>query len=564
VCSSDLVEAGLAWLAAHQRADGAWDRLHFDDECPRLDVCRETAVNWPGVDADPAVTGLAVLAFLGAGHTPAEGDYREHVERGIRFILSQQDARGGFGPPDRVQLYNTAIATLALSEAAAMTGSATLRAALQRAVANLAHAQQRCGGWDYTVDVRTDRCDLSVSGWVVMALKAASVAGAAVPPETVSGIVDLTLAHTTRDGTVYYANKGTGTVEDRAAATLTRRFGPAMTAVGMVVRQLLGVRRDAAILRQQAELLLSDPPDARRLRGGDATGLHSEYYWYYGTLAMFNQGGEAWSRWNAAIRDALLNTQDRSMSGQGARRHSYGSWPAFGRGWGKWGRAGGRVYSTALAVLSLEIYYRYEPAFLAAEGLLDERALRLGIVARAGSDRELWAMVAADVPAHVSEPVLADWLTDADARVRLRAAIGLARFDSPLGRTTLEALLPSVAATEQAAIRETLDRLAALRFPQEYGQVIRVDATNGVIVFNTGGEPTYIGQQLLVFRGADGDGRDRQPRDTADDHVGRGAAPIARLRVTRRRSDIDMAAGAFTPADDGSPAPRAGDVVRTE
>ncbi len=544
------VEAGLAWLAAHQRADGAWDRLHFDDQCPKLDVCRETAVSWPGTDADPGVTGLVLLAFLGAGNTPVEGEYRQTVTGALRFLLSRQDARGSFGPPDRMQLYNTAIATLALAEAAAMTESAPLRSAVQRSVANLAHAQQRCGGWDYTVDVRTDRCDMSVSGWVVMALKAASAAGASIPPETVAGIVDLTLAHTTRDGTVYYANKGTGTVEDRAAGTMTLRFGPAMTAVGMVVREMLGARPDAPVMRMQADLLLSDLPDVRRLRGGDPSELHSEYYWYYGTLAMFNQGGQAWSRWNAAIRDALLSTQDRSLSGLGERRHSYGSWPAFGRGWGKWGRAGGRVYSTALAVLCLEVYYRYEPAFLAAEGLLDERGLRAGIVARSGSERELWAMTAADLPAHVAEPVLVDWLGDADARVRLRAGMALARYGSPLGRGVLEALRPVVTATEQAAIRETLDRLAALTFPRAYGEIVRVDADSSLVVFDTRGGATYVGQELWIVRGV-GNAEPAAPPERA----------IATLRVTRRRPEQNLAAGNYKPAPGSTVGPRPGDVV---
>ncbi len=569
--SESAVQAGLKWLAAHQRQDGAWDRRHFDKQCPALDVCRETAVSWPGTDAHPAVTGLALLAFLGAGHTHESGAFQDEVALAAHYLLSRQNAAGCFAPPDRMELYNDAIATLALAEAYALTGDAAFAAAVRSGVRHLAVSQQACGGWDYTSDIITGRCDLSITGWVVMALEAASAAGVAVEDRTVIGIVDMMSAHTGPDGFAFYANQGTGTVTDRGAGTLTRRYGPAMTAVGALVRQLLGWRRDSAILQMQTRHMLAELPDVGRLRGGDRTGLHSQYYWYYATLAMFNQGEPGWSTWNRAIRDALLRTQDRSISPIGLERHSYGSWSAFGQGWGKWGRAGGRVYATALAVMMLEVYYRYEPAFLADHGLVRASTLRTGLavasdprvgrditptaradklpggtvasdprVGRQGTDREAWVDVVRQQPDHVAEPVLLDLLQDGDARVRLRAAVGLARLGSPAGESVLRAMQAAAAGSERQVIDTALEHIAGLPFPHRYGQVIRADEASGVVVFDTGGGAVHLGQFLSIER-------DRKV--------------IARLRVTHRRPEHHIAAGVIIETMPDAPQPNIGDAV---
>ena len=80
--------------------------------------------------------------------------------------------------------------------------------------------------------------------------------------------------------------------------------------------------------------------------------MPGDYYTFYnGTLAMFQAGGQPWKRWNDVVRDTLVDRQ--CGEDEGCRR---GSWDPTGR----WSPEGGRVYSTALAVLTLEVYYRYQ------------------------------------------------------------------------------------------------------------------------------------------------------------------------------------------------------------
>jgi hypothetical protein len=86
------------------------------------------------------------------------------------------------------------------------------------------------------------------------------------------------------------------------------------------------------------------------------------YYWYYGTLGCFQAGGDTWKKWNTKMKDALVPHQIKGGVLDGSPQDRDGSWDPDDV-WGAWG---GRVYSTALATLSLEVYYRYVK--MAAEG----------------------------------------------------------------------------------------------------------------------------------------------------------------------------------------------------
>ena len=85
------------------------------------------------------------------------------------------------------------------------------------------------------------------------------------------------------------------------------------------------------------------------LKNESARGTSNVYYWYYATLALYQHGGEPWSKWNAKIRDRIVGLQ--STAG-----HQTGSWEPDNS---LYGATSGRIYCTTLAALSLEVYYRY-------------------------------------------------------------------------------------------------------------------------------------------------------------------------------------------------------------
>ena len=336
--SEQAVDAGLGWLAHHQERDaGCWN-----DGDPQLKFA-------------PGLTGLALLAFLGKGHTHTdEGPYRETVARGLRYLVSIQSSDGRFGEPfllngeknNRYLMYHQALATMALAEAHAITRDPKVEDAVRRGVAFIQRAQQDGGGWDYS-DLPTGRCDTSVTGWQLMALKSAHAAGFEINWNTLFGVMRHLDLYTSSSGEVAYANKEPG----------TWRRGPGMVAVGLFCYQMLGWPRDNGLLVRQADYILRNPPDWTKATTTDrddvSVALHTMYYWYYGTLALFNMGGHWWREWNGQLRELLIAHQRR----EGERR---GSWDPPARGLDA---AGGRVYVTALNILNLEIYYRYLPFY---------------------------------------------------------------------------------------------------------------------------------------------------------------------------------------------------------
>ncbi|MCK6457803.1 MAG: terpene cyclase/mutase family protein [Phycisphaerae bacterium] len=525
--SERAVADGLAWLAAHQDPDGVWRRAGYQRRCPANDLCSCPALTRTDANMDVGVTALAVLAFLGAGHTHQGGPYAQNIERAFEFILARQRPSGSFAPESPMQMYDDAIATLAVAEASVLTNDRVFRLPLERGVRNLERAQQHDGGWDYTADVRTARNDTSITGWVLMALKAAAAANVRPSVETRWRI----LAHFDRatgpDGRVRYSDKGVGMEEDPQSGQIGPRFGPAMTAVGLYARTAIGLRGDSPDARRQIGLLLGELPSLDAMMHRDATGLHNEYYWYYGTLALFHVGGESWKQWNRALRNSVLEYQEHPTRRDGSRRHSYGSWPAYGPGWGKWGRAGGRVYSTAINTLTLEVYYRYVPAFLAPSGLLGPIELRSRVASLRTAPREALALCRA-FHADASEPVLVEFLAHRDAAIRRDAALALAELGSPLGADELRAARPAADAAMRRRIDDALRRIAARPPAGEFGPVTAVDAVAKMLLFATGDASVYYGQRVAVMR----EGR-----------------PIAIARVDRRFTAERAAAATLVSAD---------------
>lgn len=169
------MDAALMWLVRHQSPNGQWDSDGYWSNCediPKMEPGKQ--VN----GADEALTGYALLCFLGAGYdhkTPNK--YRRTVQRGIEWILSIQQQDGVIGRRN----YEHPVATMALAEAYAMTNDPALREPTQRAVNIILQRQVQDTssyplGWDY-VEPKLSRMDSSVTGWNVMALKSAKAGG---------------------------------------------------------------------------------------------------------------------------------------------------------------------------------------------------------------------------------------------------------------------------------------------------------------------------------------------------------------------------------------------------
>ncbi len=343
--SEAAVDLALKWLASIQESNGSFDgdsqgagRLAIDANAER-----------DGRDADAGLTALAVLAFLGKQHTLEEGEYSANVEKALRWLISQQGQNsqgvagylGGQKSSSIAGMYSHALATFAMAEAYAMTKDETrsefLKIPLQRAVAFTLECQLEDGGWRY-MKLQLDGGDMSIFGWQLMSLKSAQAAGLDIPLEVRQKMI------------LFLQNRGIGKAGGLAAYRLFQQMpeanrypSVAMTAESLFCKQMLGIKREHPSCTEAVDFILANPPMRSKA---------DLYSWYYSTLALYQYGGEPWEKWNVRMRDLLINEQ--TTTGPDA-----GSWEPRDR----WGDVGGRIYSTAFATLTLEVYYRYLPLY---------------------------------------------------------------------------------------------------------------------------------------------------------------------------------------------------------
>ena len=321
------VEAALLWLANHQETDGRWNSSKHGGgtETHVFGHDRDGA----GANADTGISGLALLSFLAGGHSHLEGPWRETVRDGLGFMISQQDSSGSFAGDSRLfaRMYCHSMGLLAVSEAFAMTGDPKLRDAVQRGVNYSTEAQNHYdGGWRYQSG---DEGDMSQFGWQALALHSAEIGGIEIPQDTIARM------HSFIDSCAVRTGGGVAAYRPGHAPSTT------MTAESLVARYVLGQSVSDRVIREAKFEISGDMPSA------DKPNL---YYWYYGTMAMYFAGGPEWEQWNKKMKSALLSSQEHT----GGNR---GSWEPNGL----WAGYGGRVYSTALSALMLEVYYRYLP-----------------------------------------------------------------------------------------------------------------------------------------------------------------------------------------------------------
>jgi hypothetical protein len=316
--SESAVALGLAWLAAHQWRDGGW----------RLDLtagpCGGQCQNSGSVGTTTAATGLALLPFLGAGQTHMEGEYRDVVYAGVYYLKDHSVPTPHGADLQEGTMYAQGIATIALCEAYGMTKDESLRQPAQRAVDFICWAQHSAGGWRYYPG---QPGDTTVLGWQMMALKSASMAGLDVPSPVVM-LAERFLDSVQSGGGAYYGY-----------ITPAKSTGP--TAVGLLIRMYTGWDHYDPRLQRGVAFLANEGPSKTDM-----------YFNYYATQVLHHYGGPAWTAWNNQMRDHLVRSQ-------AATGHERGSW-FFND---QYGVKGGRLYTTAMCTMILEVYYRHMPLY---------------------------------------------------------------------------------------------------------------------------------------------------------------------------------------------------------
>jgi hypothetical protein len=322
------VDDALKFLAKVQESDGAW---------------RDTR------GKNPAITGLAVMAFLSAGHVPGEGPYAANVERGIRWVLSQQKDNGLLATVGHHEMYHHGICTLMLAEVIGMMPVAgdqgklarEVKARLEKAVKLILQAQRpatmgrNAGGWRYRVN-GTD-ADMSVTGWQLLALRAAKNVGCDVPSQRIDmAVAYITRSQDPRTGGFGYTPGGGYTIP--------------CTGTGILGLEVCGFKDHKGkgpshVSKRAGTFLINHPPT-----WGSG---HFFYSVYYCSQATFQLGGSYWASYRTKLHDSLLPNQKRDGT-------------LFNGAWLN-GDGQGPAYATSMSVLALTVEYRFLPIYQRGE-----------------------------------------------------------------------------------------------------------------------------------------------------------------------------------------------------
>jgi hypothetical protein len=317
------ITRGLAYLARQQQPDGSFqNREKGSDRNPKF--------GGPKV----ALTGLSLMAFLSSGRMPETGRHGLVVRNAIDYLTKACPDDGYYGKVDGSRMYGHAIATLALAEVYGMEADATqrknVRAALVKAVNVLLKAQNTNkndpfrGGWRY--EIASPDSDLSVSGWCILALRAAQNAGIEVPKDSA----------------------------DRAAAFVLKCWRPEGKGFAYQPGGEVSLTMTAAAL---LDLQLLDRPGGNEARRAGqyieshAVADNTEYPYYaryYTTQAAFQHGGKVWPKVWEQNQSRILQTQEKET----------GAWPPS-----RTSNEPGQTYATAMSVLTLSVPLQLLPTY---------------------------------------------------------------------------------------------------------------------------------------------------------------------------------------------------------
>jgi Squalene-hopene cyclase C-terminal domain len=305
------VRKGLEFIRQNQKASGA-----VGDRYPT------------------ALTAMAVMAHMAAGHPPADKQFGSWIRKSINYVLSKQNADGYFGEADGSRMYGHGLCTLMLAEALGMPRDdevdENIRRALKKAVQVTVNAAlikkppEFAGGWRYTPDAKDS--DLSLSGWQLMGLHATQQVGIPVPESVINGAVEFTKKMISEDGKVGYQNPNDE--------------HPALRGLALLAL-VIGHQEKLPVVKKIADRIWADPIAWK--------GDHFYYRVYYDAVGISRALPDEWERYLPKYEAVLLPHQkddgsfDTSVDGEA--------------------KDAGPIYTTSMAVMALAVERHVLPAY---------------------------------------------------------------------------------------------------------------------------------------------------------------------------------------------------------
>lgn len=314
--TEQAVAQGIKWLKQTQEPDGSWNP-------EKSGGLKEYKIG---------LTALSLLTFLGDGNSSQTGSYSKTVKAGIKYLVSNQQSSGLFGPSQIDgktinYMYNHGVATLAVIEDYVIGGDKKLEDVIRNAVNFMLMAQNSQGSWGYQAHNSTG--DSMVTVWQIFSLRLARALDIPGVAESLRRSSYWLASITNEKGQVGYQRLNNW--PNGYYAT---------TAAGMFGQLFVGWDKENPLIRKQEKILSGYLTE---MTSSDRKSDKDFYCWHFWSLAMIQKYGETWQVWNTNLKDILLKSQ------------TAGSWAPQDR----WAFYGGRLYTTSMAILTLQSYYRY-------------------------------------------------------------------------------------------------------------------------------------------------------------------------------------------------------------
>ena len=312
-------------------------------------------------------TGLAILAFLAHGETPSSKEFGPTVQKAMQFLIDSLTTKTdktnqkvvSFKGTDGNE-YATLIATYALCEAYGMTRNPNTKIVAMQTLQRIVDNQGPTGGWDYGMNKKSTRDDVSYAGWALQALKAGKMAG--MHPKGLDECIKkaikcLKTRNFKRGGFNYTAGGGpTG-----------------LTATGCLAMQLLGYMNETEV-KEALETMRAWRPSFEGNKGKKLNEAlpagNPQYYCYYASQCKYQAGMcqgatpaniKSWQDWNLAMKalyPRTIKTLSETIPGPDGKPRKIGFWDC---GQDETCKSAGNVMTTCLCALQLMVYYRYLP-----------------------------------------------------------------------------------------------------------------------------------------------------------------------------------------------------------
>ena len=308
------VRDGLDYLARTQADDGAWH-------------------DGQGGQAYPvAMSSLACTALLAHGDSPTRGRYAPQLERGTEYLIKCKTKSGlitSASQESGMPMHGHGFALMYLASVYGMLTKESLRDACKEAIEGgvelTSRAQSGAGGWTY-IPASGDEGSVTVTQ--VQALRAAHNSGFLVPRGTIDEAVRYIERCSTPEGGIMYSlGAGGGARLSISAAAVATLYNAG--------------EYDAPVAERCLNYVWQQFRGQKSFSKG---GFHDYYTHLYASQAYYMAGDKYWDEYFPEVREQLLSMQDKSD----------GSWNGDGIG---------KTYGTAIALIILQLPYKYLPVY---------------------------------------------------------------------------------------------------------------------------------------------------------------------------------------------------------